>query len=367
MPLLPKKRLFYLSLLLFVFLTLISFSFVTSAAAAATTPAKTDLASSSIVADIAEASSPEVVWIETTYQNKQPYISPFGDFEQQDTPSQGLGSGFFFDENGYILTNYHVVADADTIEVTLKDQKTPIAAKLIGYDKDLDVAVIKIDLPSKVPYLKFGDSDTTRVGEWVIAIGNPYGLDHTVTLGIVSAKGRPIFAGKGTGQSQSYDNMIQTDAAINPGNSGGPLLNLKGEVVGINTAVSATGQGLGFAIPINTVQDILSDLKTKGKVVRPWLGVSIIDISALDANTRGYLGVSKTDGILIRQVVSDSPASKAGLKLNDVVLEINHQQVSNADDFVKYIRKQKIGDKVTLLVMRKGNLMTVEATLAESR
>ena len=357
---LPKKRFHYLTLCLLVLVAVTS-SFVTTAGAAGLP--KVDLTSSSIIADIAEASSPEVVWIETTYQDKQTYATPFRDFIQ-DTPSQGLGSGFFFDENGYILTNSHVIAGADTIDVILKDQKTPLRAKKIGEDAQLDVAIIKVDLPKKAPYLKFADSDAARIGDWVIAIGNPYGLDHTVTIGIISAKGRPIMASKGAGSSQSYDNMIQTDAAINPGNSGGPLLNLNGEVVGINTAVSSSGQGLGFAIPINTVKNILNELKTSGKVNRPWLGVNINDVKTLDANTRAYLGLNKTEGVVIRPL-KGSPAAKAGLKAYDVVLEINHQQVSDTDDFMRLIQKQKIGDKITLLVMRNGDLITVEAVLAE--
>jgi serine protease Do len=335
--------------------------------------AAVDPMGSSVVADIAEKCSAKVVWITTTYpaqesmatppQFKQ-FFAPFGDNEQDPTPPSGLGSGFFYDEKGYILTNAHVVAGAKTIEVTLQNQKTPLTAKLIGFDQVMDIAVIKVDLPDKVPYLTLGNSDKARVGDWVVAIGNPYGLDHTVTAGIISAKGRPLVAAKGSGNYQSYENMIQTDAAINPGNSGGPLLNLNGEVIGINTAVSATGQGLGFAIPINPVQEVLQELMTKGKITQAWLGVNLIDIRAVDAKTRAYLNLNKVEGVLIKPL-KDSPAAKADLRNYDLVTEINHKAISNPDDLVKIIRKLKVGDKVNLLILRNGNPMVVEVVLGE--
>lgn len=334
--------------------------------------AGSDLLNSSIVADIAEASSPKVVWITTTYEKKEsPMSFPFdlkqffGE-EEETTPSQGLGSGFFFNEQGYILTNAHVVDGAASIEVTLQNQKEPHRAKLIGLDKELDVAVIKIENSPKMPFLSLGNSDQTRIGDWAIAIGNPYGLDHTVTLGIISAKGRPIVAGKGVQDTQTYENMIQTDAPINPGSSGGPLLNLKGEVIGINTAVSMTGQGLGFAIPVNAVADILDELISKGKVTRPWLGVALLDIKTLDPKTKAYLNITKNEGILIKQPLKDSPAAKAGIKPYDQVLEINHQPVNTVEEFIKFIKqKTKIGDTVKLLVLRGNDLMVIDVTLAE--
>lgn len=325
-----------------------------------------NLVGSSIVADIAENSSPSVVCISTTYESKKNPASLFGDSqENSQSPPQGLGSGFFFNENGYILTNAHVVTGAKTIEVILKDQKNPIKATLIGKDQELDVAIIKVDLPQKTPYLKLGNSDKARIGDWAIAIGNPFGLDHTVTLGIISYKGRPIMAGQDSGMSQVYDNMIQTDAAINPGNSGGPLLNINGDVVGINTAVSTSGQGLSFAIPINSVKEILDELKTKGKVSHPWVGVQLLDLKAVNAEVRSYLGIDRTDGVLIRSVLKNSPAAKAGLQPYDVVLEINHQAVAGSDEFIKMIHLQKVSDKVSLLILRKGDLIKAEVTLEE--
>ncbi len=325
---------------------------------------KADLASSSVISHIAAESSPSVVWISTTYETQKSPLSLFGPMGDNSTPSQGLGSGFFFDNKGYILTNAHVVSGAKTIEVLLKDQKDPIKATLVGIDQELDVAIIKIDPPQKMPYLRLGDSEKAQTGDWVVAIGNPYGLDHTVTLGIISAKGRPIIAGGG-GNGQVYDDMLQTDAAINPGNSGGPLLNLDGEVIGINSAVSASGQGLGFAIPINKVKDILDELKSKGKVSRPWMGVALLDLKNVRADVRSYLGIQKTEGVLLQSIVNDSPAAKAELKQYDVILEIDHKTVQDSQGLVNTIRHHKVGDKVNLLVLRKGDLMKVEVTLDE--
>ncbi|HEX3046479.1 MAG TPA: trypsin-like peptidase domain-containing protein [Bacillota bacterium] len=341
-------------LLVFVF-ALSGFSSQTLAAPS------TGQAISTEIADITETASPKVVWITTTYQSRGTVITPFG--EMDTTPSEGLGSGFFFEDQGYILTNAHVVQGAETIEVTLKDQKTPLPAKLIGIDQELDVAIIKIETSDKIQPLKLGDSDKARIGEWVIAIGNPYGLDHTVTMGIISAKGRPISTGGNN--AGNYDNMIQTDAAINPGNSGGPLLNLRGEVIGINTAVSSTGQGLGFAIPINTVKEILNELKTKGKISHPWIGVGLNDIRAVDPRTKSYLGLDKNEGVVITTVYRNSPASKAGLKRWDLILEMDRQPVSGLEDFLKMVRQHKVGDKVTLMIQRNENLTTVEVVLEE--
>lgn len=357
---LRNSRKFQAVLIVFLLLCTISFSGSLDKTLAASSP---DIVGSSIVADIVEASSPKVVWIETTYENKQLVFSPFGDFGPETTPSKGLGSGFFFNEKGYILTNYHVVDGAKSITVKLKDQKDSIPATFVGGDQILDVAIIKIDSDKKTPFLKLGDSDKARVGEWVIAIGNPHNLDHTVTLGIISAKGRPITAGN---TNNLYEDMIQTDAAINPGNSGGPLLNNKGEVIGINTLV-ASGQGLGFAIPINTIQQNLNDLMTKGKLSHSWLGVPLRDVH-LDEDTRNYLNLDKEAQdvvIIFPSPVKNGPAAKAGLRQYDVVLEVNHQAINSSDELIKMIRKMKVGDKVTMLISRNGNLMTKEIILEE--
>jgi S1-C subfamily serine protease len=321
-----------------------------------------DLSNSTIVSDIAEQSSPAVVWIITTYetQDTQRFFS-----NQHKKEFQAQGSGFFFNENGSILTNAHVVAGAKTIEVILKDQKEPLSATLVGIDPDLDVAIIKVNLQNKTPFLKLGDSDKARIGEWVIAIGNPYGLDHTVTLGIISAKGRPLVAGDGANDSQSYENMIQTDAAINPGNSGGPLLNLHGDIIGINTAVSSTGQGLSFAIPINSVKGILNELITSGKVSRPWLGAYLVDLKLYNANFRAKFHLNDyTDGVLIGPV-QNSPAAKAGLQDYDLIIQFNHQAVTDSNDLISYIKKQKVGDRVNLMVVRNGKQYSVDVILEE--
>lgn len=334
-------------------------------ALAAQAAAPPDLVGSSVVADIAERNSPSVVWITTTYETRKSPPSLFGNTAEDAEPPQGLGSGFFFDEKGYILTNAHVVMGAKTIEVLLKDQKNPVKASLVGLDQDLDVAIIKIEASGKTPSIPLGDSDKARTGDWVVAIGNPHGLADSVTLGIISAKGRSIVAGKDGGINQIYDNMIQTDAAINPGNSGGPLLNLEGQVVGINAAVSATGQGLGFAIPINSVKEILDELKTKGKVSHPWIGIVLLDVKNVNAQVRSYLGIQKAEGVLIRSVAKNSPAAKVDLKQYDVILEVDHQAVDGSDDLIKMIRRHKVGDTINLLILRKGELNTVQITLEE--
>lgn len=356
-----NKRKFQAVILVLLVICTLSFSGSLDKAMAASSP---DIVGSSIVADIAEASSPKVVWIETTYENKQMVFSPFGDFGPETIPSKGLGSGFFFNDKGYILTNYHVVDGAKSITVKLKDQKDSVPATYVGGDQILDVAIIKIDSDKKTPFLKLGDSDKARVGEWVIAIGNPHNLDHTVTLGIISAKGRPITA---SNTNNLYEDMIQTDAAINPGNSGGPLLNSKGEVIGINTLVSSSGQGLGFAIPINTIQQNLNDLMTKGKLSHSWLGVPLRDVH-LDEDTRNYLNLDKDmrDVVIIFPApVKNSPADKSGLRRYDVILEVNHQAINSSDELIKMIRKMKVGDKVTMLISRNGDLMTKEVILEE--
>lgn len=354
------KKATIMGFIMIFILTLFTSGFSHSAYAA--TPV---LSQPNLIADIAEKSSPMVVWIVTTYENKQSSLPPvlrriFGEVDP--TPAQGMGSGFFFNDKGYILTNAHVVEGASRIEVILKDQKNSIPAKLVGLDSELDIAVLKLDSSGKYPYLKLGDSDSSRIGEWVVAIGNPYGLDHTVTVGIISAKGRPLSVGN---SSQEYEDMIQTDAAINPGNSGGPLLNLRGEVIGINTAVSATGQGLGFAIPSNAVKDILDELITHGKISRPWLGVALIDTKTLDSRTKNYLKIGNNEGVLIRPL-KNSPAANAGLRQMDLLMEINHQKITTVEDVIKYIRNHtKVGDTISLLILRDGSPETYEVTLSE--
>ncbi len=271
---------------------------------------------------------------------------------------QGQGSGFIISKDGYILTNYHVVADADTINVAMADDKK-IEAKLIGSDPQSDVALIKIENGKDLPVIKMGDSNELEVGEWVIAIGNPFGLNQTVTVGVVSAKGR-----SGVGLNE-YENFIQTDAAINPGNSGGPLLNIRGEVVGINSALfSRTGgyMGIGFAIPINMVKAINEQLQKHGKVTRGWLGVAIQDV---DENLAKSFGLDEARGILVSEVQKDSPASKAGLKQGDVIIKLNDIELEGVNDLRNRIALIVPETKADIEVIRDGKNQKIGVTIGE--
>jgi len=270
---------------------------------------------------------------------------------------QGLGSGFIISKDGYVLTNNHVISGASTVIARVQGRKETFTARVIGTDAQLDLAVLKIDSETDYPVVPLGDSSKIQVGDWAVAIGNPYGLDHTVTLGVISAKGRPL-----TINGQQFTDLLQTDASINPGNSGGPLLNLKGEVIGINTAVSTEGQGLGFAIPINTAKEVLEQLINKGKVSRPWLGVSVSDITE---ELAAYLQTDITEGAIIRQVVENSPAQKAGLRAGDIILGIDGQKVSGAEDVTTIISKSAVGKKIEIKILRNGRERTVTATLGE--
>jgi serine protease Do len=270
-------------------------------------------------------------------------------------PRQGLGSGFIVSEDGFIVTNNHVVEDADEVEVTLKDERE-FKAKIVGRDPKTDIALIKIDVPNaKLPAVRLGDSDRLEVGEWVLALGNPFGLDHSITAGIISAKGRVIGAGP-------YDEFLQTDAAINPGNSGGPLVNMAGEVVGINTAIVAQGQGVGFAIPINVAKTLLPQLRDKGSVSRGWLGVVIQRLTPELA--KGF-NIAEDRGALIADVMKGSPAEKGGLKRGDVVVEFNGQEVKEVTDLTRRVASTAIGSEAKLTVIRDGKRITVPIQLGE--
>ncbi|MCX7982326.1 MAG: DegQ family serine endoprotease [Syntrophales bacterium] len=267
---------------------------------------------------------------------------------------RSLGSGFIISPDGYILTNNHVVARADKIKVKLSSGQE-YEAEVKGTDKDTDLALIKIEAKESLPTVVLGDSDKLEVGEWVVAIGNPFGLEHTVTAGIVSAKGRVIGSGP-------YDNFIQTDASINPGNSGGPLCNLEGEVVGINTAIIAQGQGIGFAVPVNTAKDIISDLKIKGSVTRGWLGISAQDITEEIAKN---LGLKTREGALVTEVFPGEPAEKAEMKVGDVIVSVGGIPVTNLRSLLSAVAKQKVGQKVPVEVMRDGQKKTLWVTIGE--
>lgn len=278
----------------------------------------------------------------------------FGDRMPQRRPQASLGSGFVISEDGYIVTNNHVVENASQIEVALQgDGKKTYPAKVIGTDPETDVALIKIEPDTKLHALTFGDSDKSKVGEWVVAIGNPFGLDHSVTAGIISAKGRVIGAGP-------YDNFIQTDASINPGNSGGPLLNMQGEVIGINTAIIASGQGLGFAVPSSTAKEVLEQLRHGGEVKRGLLGVRIQD---LDAGTAKALGLSSAKGALVASVNAGGPAAEAGIKQGDVITTVNGQSVADSRELTRVIGAFAPGTKVNLKAMREGHEKAFQVTL----
>lgn len=317
------------------------------------------ISSNNIIADMVEKAGPAVVRIETTSKPTTGFSRNFFGFSfpYEILPENALGSGFIINEEGYLLTNYHVIEDADSIQVFLSDFDEPFKATVIGQDKELDLAVLKIDSTEKFPYLPLGDSDAIRVGEWSVAIGNPFGLDHTVTVGVISAKGRPL-----TISGQQFKNLLQTDTSINPGNSGGPLLNLQGEVIGINTAINSEGQGLGFAIPINTVKEVLDDLMTKGKISRPFVGVGLSDITDDIAD---YFGFDFTEGAIITQIYRGSAAEQAGLKQYDVILEVDGSKIKNSQDLVNYIGKKKVGDEVKFLIWRSGELKTIRVIIGE--
>jgi serine protease Do len=276
----------------------------------------------------------------------------FGNIPQGQMETHALGSGFLISQSGLILTNNHVVDHASKIIVKTINGDS-FRAKVIGRDPKTDLALLKIKPNGQLPApVKLGDSDEMRVGDWVIAVGNPFGLSHTVTAGIISAKGRVIGEGP-------YDDFLQTDAAINPGNSGGPLFNMKGEVIGINTAIESQGQGIGFAIPINMARKLLPQLKT-GKVVRAWIGVLVQNITPTLARS---FGIKETQGVIVGDVVSDGPAKKAGLKRGDIIQNLNGKQVLNAGELSRTIAFMKPGTQVSLAIIRNDKPITVEITL----
>jgi serine protease Do len=328
-------------------------------------------------ADLAEKLKPCVVNISTTktvrssgirspFGQGSPFGRPFGgddfferffgDIPQREFKQKSLGSGFIISHDGYIFTNNHVVEQADKILVKLSDGKE-YEAKVIGKDAKTDIALIKIKTTDSLPVAETGDSEKLRVGDWVLAIGNPFGLEQTVTAGIVSAKGRVIGAGP-------YDNFIQTDASINPGNSGGPLFNMEGKVIGINTAIVAQGQGIGFAIPISMAKNILPDLKAKGKVTRGWLGVSVQDITEDLAKS---MKLKERSGALIADVFAGDPADKAGLKSGDIVTEINGKKIKDMHELLMMIAGFRVGETVKVKIIRDGQEKELSITVAERK
>jgi serine protease Do len=271
-------------------------------------------------------------------------------------PMKGRGSGFIVTKEGQILTNNHVVAGADKITVTLSDGRT-YPAEVLGKDPTFDLAVIKINPDENLKVLELGDSDAVEVGEWVVAVGNPFGFEHTVTVGVISAKNRSIHA-----QDVNFDGFLQTDAAINPGNSGGPLIDMDGKVVGINTAIIPYAQGLGFAIPVNMAKQIMSDLVSYGRVKRGWLGISVQN---LDKDFAEAYGVKAESGVIVGDVFKDSAAERAGLRRGDVIVSVGGETVKNAQWFVNKIRSFAPDSEIKMTVVREGKSVNVTAKLSE--
>jgi len=335
-----------------------------------TTAASTSMIPESPFVPVVEKALPAVVFIDV--RKKAPARGDaedpqaemlrrfFGDQQrrQQNVPSSG--SGFIVDAAGHILTNNHVVSNADVITVTLNDKRT-FKAKVVGADPESDVAVIKIE-GDGLPYLKLGDSEKIRVGDWAIAIGNPLGmLRGSVTVGIISAQGRAGLNIFGS-QELSFQDFIQTDASINFGNSGGPLCNIRGEVIGINTAINPSGQGIGFAIPINLARHVADQLMAHGTVQRAWLGVTLDELTPELAEG---LGIGGQEGVLISGVTKGYPADKAGLRRNDVIIEYEGEKVSDRGKFRIKVADTTPGKRASLVVLRDGVRMPVSVTLGE--
>ena len=331
-------------------------------------------------ADLVDRLMPTVVNITTTQNVPQqgsrlrdmPQLPPGSPFEElfkeffdrrggdeQKRRGTSLGSGFIIDGEGYIITNTHVIQGAEDITVILRDD-TQLKAKLVGTDARADVALLKVEPPNKkpLPAAKFGDSEKVRVGDWVVAIGNPFGLGHSVTAGIISARGRAI-------SNESLDDYLQTDAAINKGNSGGPLFNADGEVIGVNTAIfspSGTNAGLAFSIPSNMVKQIAEQLREFGKVKRGWIGVSYQSVTDDIADS---FALDRARGVLVANVVADGPASKAGLKRNDIILNFAGQEVPELRRFPRLVANARVGSTVDVVVWRQGKEVSLKLRIGE--
>lgn len=319
-------------------------------------------------ADLAEKLLPTVVNISTIQQTEKLDVPLSDDVDGEEAAAllgassenekrQALGSGFIIDEEGYIITNYHVIENASSINVVLFDN-TEVEADVIGGDEKTDLALIKIEPPYKLQKAVFGNSDELRIGDWVLAIGNPFGLGGSVSAGIVSAKSRDIAAGP-------YDNFIQTDASINQGSSGGPMFNMKGEVIGINTALfSTTGNntGVGFAIPINMAGWIAGQLEQTGQVKRGWIGVTIQNNSK---ETAERMGLKNTQGVIVSAIAEESPASKAGLLVGDIILNLGNKEINASKDFSRMVAESPIGKDIQLIIWRSEKIFPLSITVLE--
>ncbi|UFS69512.1 Do family serine endopeptidase [Geomonas sp. RF6] len=338
--------------------------------AAGNAGAKTELFPS--LADLAEKIRPAVVNVSTVSTVKVPDDhfrfffgpgqNPFGENRRffEDKPDRemkqsGLGSGFIFDREGYIITNSHVVEKADEIKVRLSDGRE-FTAKVVGRDAKTDLALIKISSEAKdLPFLVLGDSTRARVGDWVLAVGNPFGLEHSVTHGIISATGRVIGAGP-------YDDFLQTDAAINPGNSGGPLVNLQGEVIGITSIMISGGQGVGFAIPSSSAKVVIAQLREKGKVVRGWLGVTIQQVTPEIAES---FTLKEPKGALVADVAPGGPAEAAGILRGDVILSFDGKEIKSSSDLPRVVAATPVGKEAKVRIVREGKEITKSAKIKE--
>ncbi|RAP75433.1 S1C family serine protease [Paenibacillus montanisoli] len=346
--------------------------------------AAADIVRPNNIAQLFEKASPAVVKIETFSTQRSGgnqggtmddfFSQFFGDeFEGQGQDNgssdqgsgqlvpEGIGTGFFFDSTGYILTNQHVIGEADEIQVTVQGRNKPLVAKKLGSDYNLDLAVLKVE-GTDFPTLPIGSSDKINIGDWVVAIGNPYGFDHTVTVGVLSSKERPISIPDSQGTRQ-YEHLLQTDASINPGNSGGPLLNLQGEVIGINTAVSSQAQGIGFAIPTSTITEVLENLKANKEIPKkpaPFIGANLAEITD---DLAKELGLSDKEGAIVQSVLYKSPAYMADLRQYDVITGMDGTKYAAREELIAAIQKKAVGDTVTLNIIRNGEKMDLKVTV----
>jgi S1-C subfamily serine protease len=375
----PVKQRSYWSLLLLSALASSSIGYLSAQKnspmpnAVAATPAISSSVNSNFITAVVDKVGPAVVRINTSRTTRSSQGVPegfqrfFGEAPEEGEDrevQQGTGSGFIINSDGLVITNAHVVKGADKVSVTLKDNRV-LVGKVMGIDTITDVAVIKIN-GSNLPTVKLGNSEQIKPGEWAIAIGNPLGLDNTVTAGIISATGR---SSSQVGDPRKRVNYIQTDAAINPGNSGGPLLNATGQVIGMNTAILKNAQGLGFAIPINQVQRIANQLVAKGKVVHPFLGVQMVTLTnqlrkQISDDPSAGISIDIDKGVLVARVVKNSPAAQAGIKAGDVIIAINNQKVITANDVQNAVEISEVGTDLPLQVRR--NQKTVEVRVRPS-
>ena len=307
----------------------------------------------SVITELAERVKPAVVSVFPVHGPSRPTDAP----RERAPNAPGSGSGVIIDPQGHIVTNNHVVGEANEVEVRLSD-KTKFIAQVVGKDPDTDVALLKVVTDRSLPYASFGDSGTVKVGQWVLAVGNPFGLDRTVTLGVVSGMGRDNM------NLSRYENFIQTDASINPGNSGGPLFNMQGQIIGINTAIINFAQGIGFAIPSNMTKQVIQQLLARGKVVRGWLGVGIQPVTA-ELGTK--FGVNEGEGVLVNEVFENDPAARAGMKPGDIITKLDGKTVDTPNLLSRLIAGLEPGATTHIEVVRDGKRQILSVALSEKR